>query len=343
VLPGLLLAVALAFAAVPAAGATTFGADLSRPANATFTCGQVPPFGIWIGAQSCTWGTVTSQLGTAKETFVVPAGNGTLTQVRVRVGPVTGPMKVVVLRALRQPNAPPDGGAACCKLVAETQVFTPAANAITTLPVSIPVRHDLTPDPASGLYNFDQLALSVLAPGVPVPAHDTGIYNGTGPVDNVYWPAWQQVGQERADGAGLEGYVVLLNADWGASPAGAPAPPPPPAPPVATPLRLARPTAGIRGRDALLRLRCAPGTPCAGWVRLQNRAGVGPAAAAARLVSYGAARFTVQAGTARTVRVRLNARGWRFLGRRRSARVWARLSLNGSPTIIPAARLVLKR
>ena len=334
---------ALAFAAAPAAGATTFGADLGRPANATFDCGQVPPFGIWIGAQSCTWGTVTSRLGTANETFVVPAGNGAVTQLRVKVGPVTGPMKVVVLRSLRQPNAPPDGGAACCKLVAETQVFTPAANGITTLPASLPVRHDRTPDPASGLYNFDQLALSVLAPGVPVPAHDTGIYNGTGPVDNVYWPAWQQIGQERADGAGLEGYVVLLNADWEASPAAAPAPAP--ARPVATPLALARPTARVRGRDALLGLRCAGQTPCVGSVRLQNGAGVGAAAAAgpARLMSYGAARFTVQAGTARTVRVRLNARGRRLLGRRPSARVWARLSLNGSATTIPAARLVLKR
>ena len=113
---------------------------------------------------SCTWwsaGSLTAGVGDA----LVPRGGGVLRRVRVKVGPVTGPMQVLVLRQRRHPLA---GTAACCFYVASTPVFTPAPNAITELTTDIPVVNAY--DSASGLENFDLIALSSLDRGVPVPS-----------------------------------------------------------------------------------------------------------------------------------------------------------------------------
>src|SRR5262249_37608367 len=59
-----------------------------------------------------------------------PPATGTVTQVRVGVGATTGPMQVVVMRALYQNTTtlghPND---ACCFPVARSQTFTPQPNA----------------------------------------------------------------------------------------------------------------------------------------------------------------------------------------------------------------------
>ena len=52
--------------------------------------------------------------------------------------------------------------------------FTPAPNAVTTIQTALPVRKDTVPDPINRTVTFDSLALSVLAPDVPVPAFDSG-------------------------------------------------------------------------------------------------------------------------------------------------------------------------
>ena len=113
---------------------------------------------------SCTWwsaGSLTAGVGDA----LVPRGGGVLRRVRVKVGPVTGPMQVLVLRQRRHPLA---ATAACCFYVASTPVFTPAPNAVTELTTDIPVVNAY--DSASGLENFDLIALSSLDRGVPVPS-----------------------------------------------------------------------------------------------------------------------------------------------------------------------------
>ena len=127
-----------------------------------------------------------------------------------RVGLVTGPMQVVVEQALRQDN-PGDAGHptyACCQAINASQVFTPAANAITQIAVNLPIRQDIAPDPRNGLYTDQHLALSVLAPNVPIPANidQNGFYGG-------WFPAWR-VGDERAGAYGGQGAVILLSADW---------------------------------------------------------------------------------------------------------------------------------
>jgi hypothetical protein len=171
----LALAVAvLAVCALPASASasTTFGANLNRVPNNTSTCGSFDN-GFYDPAtfNSCSWDF--NDLATGESVFP-PIGQGVISRVRVRVGPTTGPMQVVVEQALRQ---------------------------------------DIAPDPASGYYVDQHLALSVLARNVPIPASTDSNSYLTG-----WFPAWRN-GDERAGGYGLNGYVILFNADW--DPAGA--------------------------------------------------------------------------------------------------------------------------
>lgn len=200
------LAATAALLALPgAASAVTFGADLSRAPDNTTTCFQF--FQPFVNAPSCSF---ESQNPSTGESGFPPVGRGIVTRVRVRVGPVTGPMQIVVEQALRQDN-PSDPGHptyACCKAIQLSQVFTPNANAITEVPVNLSVRQDISPDPASGLYVDQHLALSVLAPDVPIPAvTDPGAAYGG------WVPAWT-LGQERVDAWGGAGATILFNADW---------------------------------------------------------------------------------------------------------------------------------
>ena len=55
-----------------------------------------------------------------------------------------------------------------CTEVGRTPVSTPAPNAVTTVDTALAVRKDVVPDPVNNTLTFDALALSVLAPSVPV-------------------------------------------------------------------------------------------------------------------------------------------------------------------------------
>src|SRR3954447_6271790 len=207
----LAVSVALALGAPSAGASTTFGANLNRVPNNPNTCGSFDPgpvYGYPPGPfDTCSFDF--NNLATG-ETVFPPVGQGVISRVRVRVGPTTGPMQVVVEQALRKDN-PGDPGHptyACCQEAALSQVFTPAPNAVTTVGVNLPVRQDIAPDPASGYYVDQHLALSVLARNVPIPASSDSNSSLTG-----WFPAWRN-GDERAGGYGTSGYVILFNADW---------------------------------------------------------------------------------------------------------------------------------
>lgn len=146
-----------------------------------------------------------------------------LTAARVRVGPQTGPMQIAVLRSLRAPDVdppPPSGGIVCCDVRFTSQVFTPAPNGVTTVRLpNVPVVNDRvpqpTPDPRDRVLRFDTIALTALAPNVPVPAQATRNLGdgGFGLSPGV------QAGQERFEGTtSLGGFVPLLNGEWVATP-----------------------------------------------------------------------------------------------------------------------------
>jgi hypothetical protein len=122
-----------ALATVPPAftGGTTIGANLQHPANVTFGCTGIPsvdPFGRPIllpsYATSCTWFTTGRSFRSAREGTIVPSGRGRITTARVRVGPVTSPMRFVLLEALRN-----RADTICCRQVAQSAVFTPRRKA----------------------------------------------------------------------------------------------------------------------------------------------------------------------------------------------------------------------
>jgi hypothetical protein len=202
----LLIGAALLLALPAQSGAVGFGTNLNRaPDNTTATCGNFQlPFYTF---PSCSFTSVNLNTG---ESGLPPVGRGIVTQARVRVGPVTGPMQIVVEQALRQDN-PGDPGHpiyACCQAINAGPVFTPRPNAITAVRLNLPVRQDIAPDPRSGYYVDQHLALSVLAPDVPIPAAtDPGaFYSG-------WFPAWK-VGDERAGPYGGSGAAITFDAQW---------------------------------------------------------------------------------------------------------------------------------
>lgn len=152
----LVLAVLLAIlAAAPApAGATTFGANLNREPNGPYTCYTAQTVPTYLS--DCTAESIDPTTG---ESDFPPAGEGVVTQVRVRVGHSTGPMQIVEEEALRAEN-PADPGHPtydCCKEIDTSAVFTPTANSITAVPVDFHVKQDTAPEP-SGYYVHQHLS-----------------------------------------------------------------------------------------------------------------------------------------------------------------------------------------
>jgi hypothetical protein len=284
-------------------------------------------------------GTVANpQLGT----FLVPVA-GTVTQVAVRVGPLTGPMQVVVMRAFRDFNS--TASPVCCTEVGRTPVFTPTPNAVTTIATAIAVRKDVVPDPVNNTVTFDSLALSVLAPNVPVPAFDTGRHDPGDfsiPSAVAYHPAVGP-GQEAFRSSGVGGFQVLMAADVTPSATGAgPAPAGGGTAPAA--IRLVQPAVSVRNGIAPVLIRCNLATGrCTGTLRLQSRRVAGAAAVgkAARTVTYGTAKISVAAGRQARVKVRLSKAGRRLVRAHRRTKVWLNATVGGKR--LAATRLTLKR
>ncbi len=333
-----LLLAALATLPAAAGASVTFGANLAREPDNTATCITVQLFPTY--GPNCS---VVSTDPTTGESSFPPAGEGIVSAVRVKVGPNTGRMQIAEEEALRKDN-PADPGHptyACCKLVALSQVFTPAPNSITTVPVNFPVKQDLAPE-ESGYYVDDHLSLSVLDENVPIPAA-TDPNAGLG----IWFPAWQTVGEERAGIYGTAGAMVLFNADWdpvaGAAPNGGAA---------ATGAALALPrTARVVNGRALLPLTCNLSRACRGLLRLQNRPAGGAARLSARkrtgrrkkVVTYASKAFRVPAGQRKILRARLQGAGKRLLKHRAKAKAWVNVVFRGGVATVPPSRIVLKR
>lgn len=325
---------ACAFATAPAqAQQRTIGADLARPANAGYGCETLPTtdaFGgrafLPTGQATCTY-LATTRLGGSTEVPQAP-GPSVAIRARVKAGPVVGPVQVTVMRATRSSI-----GFACCFHAGESAPFTPAPNAVTTVSVRLPMRSDL--DPAFG-ETVDYLGLTVLAPGVPVPAHEIG---SPGDLSNpgalAFFPHLRP-GDERADGSGLGGVVPLLQADviplcgavGGAAAAQASR--------CLPGVELAGGVGRVRGARLSLRVVCNVGVSCAGSVRLQTARGGGRTLASARL--------SLAPGASATLSPQLTASGRAALRGRRSVRAWlnAAVTLLGRPATL-AQRVTLRR
>jgi hypothetical protein len=326
---GLILICSLALAFLfpaQASATTTFGADLNRvPDDNMVDCTTLPPYGVPTYADSCTWYSTISE----SENDIVPLGVGVITRARVRVGNVTGLMQFAVGRAQLDRNKEPGHQLLCCVWRPAGPEFTPAPNSITEVTLDEPVEN--VRDLQSNQDLFDNLALSVLQPGVPIPAAPVaGGFNITSTA-GACWPAVQR-GNSYCMPGGPGRYAVLFNADWEYNPTGSGGNPT---------VNLAKEFAWVRRNVARVQLACLLAN-CAGQLRLQNAKPPGAAAAATRkTVTYGRARFTIPAGKTNVVKVKLSKAGRALMRKRRKARVWANSTFEDGR--VESAKLVLKR
>lgn len=344
---GAAAAAALA-ASAPVAGAATFGANLALAPNNTYTCGMnILPLGVYPGQASCTYFSI------APSPYAPVSG--TVTAVHVRVGPVTGPMQVVVMRPLFQNHLGDPGHPyfACCFVERYGPIFTPKPEAVTTVPVSLPMTEEPTPPPEDFTTNAagDFLALSVLAPNVPIPIaidHSTAVvgFYPAPTVETVAAPAQNPIFQTTELPAGQ----VMLSADLepgagapagggggGGAPGGGGGGAGNPAgggqvPAVNLPLSIIP----VKNGTATVPVQCLV-LDCRGNIALQNAPAGGLARAAAkgkaRTVTYGTASFSLKAGATGRVKVRLSAAGRRLVRAHRRTKVWANIvfSSGGAP------------
>jgi hypothetical protein len=320
----------------------TFGNDLTLTPNVPFDCSVWPtPIGpVPSGATTCTWSSYLSPT----HALLVPAGNGTVTQVRVKTGPTVGPMQAVVLRAERDGNTNFVG---CCQQVGQSDVFTPQPNAITAVPVSLAVRADITPD-ENNIYVFDTLGLSILAAGVPIPAFDSGNYTPNSDGDLIDFPA-------STPGASIKpsdafGFELLMQADWTAGGGGGGTPPTGPPTTSGPPLTFASPQALVQQNKALIDLTCALAAPCPVRLRLQDgeapgavladRSAAGPRAK--KLKTYGAGRLDIPAGSSAMLAAKLKPPGKKLVRLNPTVQVWANVTIkSGGKTTVVAKQITL--
>jgi hypothetical protein len=348
------------------AATVTFGTNLEQPANAPLKCeegvlnqflGQFI-FGPFGG--TCMWSSVVA--GSPTESLTAPA-SGTVTTVRVKMGPETGPMQINVIRFLfRQTGNTAKPELACCFLEAYGPVFTPAANAVTTVATNLPVTVEATPPPndTTTIAATDQLALSSLNPKVQVPLFATNNgQNDLSVLSYAWYPAPTAPGVPAPSPnpingfADLSGFKVLMNADLttgGGAPAGPPPAgpaPAPPAPPLVIPaFALPKLTVPVRGGTATVPVQCLV-LDCSGLIALQSAQQAGAASAAKKtppkVISYGTARFSLKAGTTGKVKVKLNAAGRKLMRSHGRAKVWANVRFTSGAGAAKSARVTLKR
>ncbi|MEO8294387.1 MAG: hypothetical protein ABI613_02650 [Gemmatimonadota bacterium] len=150
---------------------------------------------------------------------------GTVVSANIRIGPVTGPMRFVKARILYQSAT----GQACCSVQQYGPIFTPQANAITTVDLNFQMTEDHVPAPADPtIVANDLVALEVLAPDVPIPGVWTN--NGGGDLtlpDYLYLPAMTTRGLNaptqnlRSDGS-YSGFLPSYNLNFRAARASSP-------------------------------------------------------------------------------------------------------------------------
>ena len=349
---GLLAPAALGLLLPGSAAAIPFGPPLgTSPFNTLpsypYDCSAVPAPVIGViplsgpnggVATSCIWIHVPTPAEAAlfprRSIALTPPGSGTVTRISVAVGPRTGPMQVVVMRALYEntltPGRPND---ACCFPVARSQTFTPRANGITSVNVRLPIREDATPPPedTTTIADFDTLGLAVLAPGVPVPLYYTGDTSQPGDfIWNTSRPSTVTPGFSTDSG----GFFVALDGELL------------PTDPVGFGGGGTEP---VRGSEADIALRCLASAACRGRLTLASRRTAAPDLAGARrdrpravaagTTSYGSSSFRIAARGHGTVKLHLNSAGRRLFAHHRTVSVWANVTVSGVGSYSTAIRL----
>ncbi len=300
--------VAALTAAMPAvsnaSGPVTFGASLTQAPDVTFDCSVIPyATPIRSPGTSCTWGTPLFDVSSPSAGGLDAPGNGNVYEVKLRVGSSTGPMRLVVLRTLFDPNDLSSNQ--CCVDVAQSSVFTPVANGITTLNVDLPVGEGEESNNGATVDFLDQIGLSVLEDGVAIPAINETSLAATEhqPVVNFNAPAMTLGASQLAGDP--DGYELDMQATWyptGQSPAM-----------VVFPTRADK----VNGNNALVNVGC-DNAPCDGTVTVTGppvATNAAVVAKASKSVTYATGTFKLAAGASSTVPAKLTSMG-RVLARK---------------------------
>jgi hypothetical protein len=210
-------------ALAPAAGAVTFGSDLSQTANVSFGCEARPYPGVGGGMQltptgvsSCMWWSAPL----TPSTTYVPGGDGRVTAARVRSGANPAPLRISVISS---------GSGLCCTHRSNSAIFTPTPNAITQVPLDLAASTGIDTTRNGGQYN-DIVVVSAVGPGTLL-VHDFGVHGSfdlSAPAATFLHPELTN-GNSNTDVGYMDGYEVLLQVDW------TPTPPPAPQLPTQTP------------------------------------------------------------------------------------------------------------
>jgi hypothetical protein len=279
--------------------------------------------------------------------------------VRVKVGTTTGQMRVNVIRFLFQQtgdNAHPISAGPF--LEAYGPEFTPAANAVTTVPTSLAMQEDPSPAPGDThtIQVIDALALEVESSTVPIP-----IFGDPGVLTYPIYPGPTGANVPAPSPNALTSYTsisygVLMNADLSPGTAVAPQPQPPapapgPAPgPLAPVTPAPLPTVKLPASTLPVRNGVAPLTLLCQVVDCSGRVTLAPAAATARAaakrkqaVTYGTAAFKAKAGKKAKVRIKLNTAGRALLKHRKSVKVQAKVTFTAGGGKAQSFRVTLKR
>lgn len=201
-----------ATSAAPASAAVTIGAPLDLPPNVGEGCEAVviPSLRPTVGTpDSCTfWGLDLSR-GWSSQT---PPGRWVITRARIRAPQTVGPMVITAVEASRSKSGA--GGIICCVASAESQIFTPAPNAISTVPVRVPVKNTTVVVDNEQIEVIDYLGFSMVTRAGHVPAHvaQQGALGGSASMSFIA-PA-MRAGQQRLQDGAFQGVTPLLNADF---------------------------------------------------------------------------------------------------------------------------------
>jgi hypothetical protein len=374
----LILACALAALLLVPVGAgaasSQFGSSLAPGPVLTFGCNAKPgltnspnwgDFGLFANNEpgGCTWsqaGVWGLNSGSDPRTRSVPS-DGRIIAAEVLSGANPSPISITTFKQLAQPGV----GSACCFFVSDTGPFQLTPNAITTIPLNIPVEHNTK----EGVLGVDLVSVSAENDGGSLPLREAGPHNVLSipdgdPMAGAFYPRLGRIPNDSQGGRheiqeGVPGLELLVR--WTFCPAGdvtctpgaAPPPGPAPAPPGAPPTpkgiggtgapRLAGNQAAVEAGKALVGLVCGGDAACEGRLSLLGSTATASAVGKkAKPVVYGSASYKLSAGAKGTVKVTLNAKGKNLLRKHAKATVTLRLAPKGGGAAT-TAKLTLAR
>ena len=207
--------------------------------------------------------------------------DGRIIAAEVLSGPNPSPISITIFKQLAQPGA----GSACCFFVSDTGPFQLTPNAVTTLPLNIPVERNTK----EGVLGVDLVSVSAENDGGSLPLREAGPHNvlsipDGNPMAGAFYPRLGRIPNDSQGGRHEIQEGVPASNCWSAGPSARPAtrparPAPRPAPdrraalgsdrrrPRGAP-RLAGNQAAVEGGKALVNLVCGGDAACEGKLSL---------------------------------------------------------------------------